>query len=126
MNFVTSVKTGIENTFNFKGRASRSEYWYFIFFTALILIAAVFVDKNVLGPHNKRTLSENIGIIVISIPSLSIAMRRLHDCNRRGWWVLLNFVPFVGAIALIILLCGASTVGNNRFGTSRNYNTPIA
>ena len=54
-----------------------------------------------------------LGLIV---PGIAVAVRRLHDTNRSGWWLLLCFVPFVGAIVLLVWMCSEGTKGANKYG----------
>ena len=102
----------------FKGRARRKEYWYFVLFYALAIVALAIVD-GVVG-----TFSEEIGIGLFSgvfvlatfVPTLAVTVRRLHDTDRSGWWVLLDLVPFVGALVLFVFTVLDSQPGANRFG----------
>lgn len=103
---------------DFTGRARRSELWLFFLACFIIYIVAAIVDV-VLG-----LFSEDVGIGVISglfslavtIPSLAVGARRLHDIERTGWWQLLNFIPFIGFIALVIMWVLPGTAGANDFG----------
>jgi uncharacterized membrane protein YhaH (DUF805 family) len=102
----------------FEGRARRSEYWYFVLVYILILVALAFVDGLV------GTLNEEAGIGLFSglfalgtlVPGLAVAVRRLHDTNRSGWWVLIGIIPIVGDIVLIVFAAQDSQPGGNRFG----------
>ena len=59
-----------------------------------------------------------MGIYLLAnfLPSLAVTVRRLHDTNRSGWWVLITLIPYIGGIILLILLCLKGTEGDNRFG----------
>ena len=102
----------------FEGRARRSEYWYFVLFYILILLALTFVDGLV------GTLSEEAGIGVLGgmfalgtlVPALAVTVRRLHDTNRSGWWVLVGIVPILGDVVLLVFAALDSQPGANRFG----------
>ena len=102
----------------FEGRARRSEYWYFVMFYVLSIVALAIVD-NVLG-----TLSEEAGLGLLSgvfvlatfIPTIAVTVRRLHDTDRSGWWVLLEFVPIIGGLVLLVFMVLDSQPGANRFG----------
>ncbi|MDZ4019324.1 DUF805 domain-containing protein [Pseudomonas sichuanensis] len=91
----------------FKGRARRKEYWLFVLINFLITIAFGYLD-NVLGTNPLLSL---VYALVLMIPSIAVAVRRLHDSDHRGWWLL---VPIVGLVFLFI----DGTPGNNRFGPS--------
>jgi uncharacterized membrane protein YhaH (DUF805 family) len=102
----------------FEGRARRAEYWYFVLFYALSIVALAIVD-GVVG-----TFSEEIGIGLLSgifvlatfVPTLAVTVRRLHDTDRSGWWVLLDLVPFIGVLVLLVFTVLDSQPGANRFG----------
>lgn len=91
----------------FKGRARRKEYWMFVLINFLIMIAFGYID-NVLGTSPLLSLVYNLAIM---IPSIAVAVRRMHDSNHSGWWIL---VPIVG----LVFLFKDGTPGNNRFGPS--------
>jgi uncharacterized membrane protein YhaH (DUF805 family) len=102
----------------FTGRARRKEYWYFVLFYVLAFIVLLVVDE-VTG-----TLDEEAGIGLLSaifvlatiIPLLAVTVRRLHDTDRSGWWVLINLVPIIGGIVLLVFTLLDSQPGANRFG----------
>ena len=106
MDFVTAVKTCLTKYVDFQGRAGRSEYWWFFLFNVgITLITGLISDGlNVLWS------------LAMLLPSLAAAVRRLHDRDMSGWWVLLILVPFIGGLALLIILALKGTDGPNRFG----------
>jgi uncharacterized membrane protein YhaH (DUF805 family) len=118
MTFSEAISAGFQNYVNFSGRASRSELWYWVLFAFLVSIAAFLVDYSLFslpvaivgGPIS---LLASLGLL---LPNLSVAVRRLHDIDRTGWWVLLALIPVVGLIVLVIWGCQRGTVGPNRFG----------
>jgi len=114
MNFTDSIKLGFSNYVNFTGRACRSEYWYWVLFTVIVSIVCTIID-NVMGMSLLSTIWE----LATLVPSIAIGVRRLHDLDRSGWWLLLAFIPLVGAIILIVWFCGKGTDGPNRFGEDR-------
>ena len=102
----------------FDGRSQRSEYWFFALFYILFAIAATLIDVGV-GSYDPQTgfgLLSAILAIGLFIPSLSVSVRRLHDTDRSGWWLLICLIPLVGAIWFLVLMVFDSTPGNNRFG----------
>lgn len=124
MNFTQAVNNFLRKYVVFTGRASRSEYWYAYLFYAIMVVLAMIgdfsltiqtltVDSNVEAPIT--FLSSLIGVILF-FPILTVAIRRLHDTNRSGWWLLMIFVPLIGVIALIVFFCQRGTEGTNRFG----------
>ncbi len=110
MNFSDSLFTCLKKYFVFKGRASRSEYWWF----QLIFTPSYFIS----------TLFENdisylfLGITLFTfIPAISAGVRRLHDTNRSGFFLLISFIPFIGGLVLLFFLIPEGTKGKNRFGS---------
>ena len=95
----------------FQGRARRKEYWMFILFNILASIVCGVID-GVLG----IMLLVPIYSLAVLLPSIAVCIRRLHDTNRSGWWILISLVPLVGSIILLIFLCIEGDAGDNRFG----------
>lgn len=115
MNWFT---TALKKYAVFSGRSRRSEYWYFILFYFIIYIALAFVDRvtGTFDPKSGIGLLTAIFALALLIPSLSVSVRRLHDTDRSGWWLLIGFIPLIGAIVLIVFLAQDSGAGTNRFG----------
>ena len=122
----------IKNYTLFKGRASRTEFWYFILYWSIFYVIIIAVDR-VLGFNviNLKTLPfseyiplanlfEEVGLLTVIyrpltiLPSLAVISRRLHDINRSGWWCLMCVTPLV--VILIIFLCKKSDENENQFG----------
>jgi uncharacterized membrane protein YhaH (DUF805 family) len=102
----------------FTGRARRKEYWFFVLFHVLIFLLFVMID-GLTGTLNEATgfgLTSSLYSLAVLIPGIAVLVRRLHDIDRSGWWVLLGLVPFVGGIVLLVLAALDSTPGENRFG----------
>ncbi|MFT4027199.1 MAG: DUF805 domain-containing protein [Novosphingobium sp.] len=95
----------------FSGRASRSEYWFFYLATFLASIVASIID-NILG----LGFLSMIVALGLFLPSIAAGIRRLHDTDRSGWWLLIVLIPLVGAILLIVWLATKGTPGTNQFG----------
>ena len=89
---------------DFTGRARRKEYWMFILIYMIINI--------VLAVLGLDAVSMLVGLVLL-IPSISIATRRLHDIGRSGWWQLIVLVPFIGIIVLIFFLVQDSHDAND-------------
>ena len=105
MTFVESISTCFTKYATFTGRATRSEYWWWILFTVLASIATGFISQTASGIFSLVTL----------LPSLAVAARRLHDTDRTGWLQLLWFIPVIGWILLLIWLVQEGKEPN-RFG----------
>jgi uncharacterized membrane protein YhaH (DUF805 family) len=114
MTFFEAISSGFRNYVGFSGRASRSEFWYWMLFTTLVSIVTSIIDLEVssgnVGPFSL------IWSLVTFLPGLAMAARRLHDTDRSGWWLLLSFIPLIGIIVLIVFWCFEGTRGPNRFG----------
>lgn len=94
--------TPVKKYAQFSGRAPRAEYWWFYLFVVIAYIVAVFVDSamgsSLLGPYGILTA---ILWLCAIVPSLAVGVRRLHDTNRTGWWMLAPIVPYIIALAMI-------------------------
>ena len=103
---------------DFNGRARRKEYWMFFLFNLIITIVLVIVDGIVGTSAVPGTLGLLAGIysLALLIPGIAVAIRRLHDTGRSGWWILIGLVPFVGGIILIVFMVQDGTPGENEFG----------
>lgn len=96
MSFGEAIKSVFSNYANFKGRARRSEYWYFVLFN--ILVSLVLSGLTLISP--KLSILNSIYSLVVFIPGLAVAVRRLHDIGKSGWTYLIVLIP---AIVLVIL-----------------------
>jgi uncharacterized membrane protein YhaH (DUF805 family) len=117
MNFTDSVKAVFKKYAVFDGRSLRSEYWYWILFSLLASIVLSILDSVVFGTKadsNSGPL-EIIFSLATIIPSIAVTVRRLHDVNRSGWWILIVFT-IVGIIPLIYWYCQPGTPGKNDYG----------
>lgn len=92
----------------FQGRANRSEYWFFYLFNVLVCFLAWI---PILGW---------LIMLAIIIPTISVAVRRLHDIGKSGWWYFICLIPLVGFIWLILLFCQPSQEGENEYGPNPN------
>ena len=107
----------INSYFDFNGRARIKEYWMFVLINSIISIVSFYLD-SFLG----TTFAIGYGPIYIGyglavlIPSIAVAIRRLHDVGKSGWMYLVAFIPIVGFIWLLILLIKEGDQGNNAYG----------
>jgi uncharacterized membrane protein YhaH (DUF805 family) len=102
----------------FSGRARRKEYWFFFLFNIIIAIVLGVIDGMIGGFSREAGVGVLGGLysLAVLIPGIAVAVRRLHDTDRSGWWLLIAFIPLVGAIVLIVFLVLDSSPGANRFG----------
>lgn len=99
--FTGAIQTVFGKFFYFKGRASRSEYWYFYLFQTIAVVALSLATTMVSNAEWPITI---LGIGV-SLPFYALNARRLHDRNRSGWWQLISIAGFgLGSLALLIWL----------------------
>ncbi|AEB77448.1 DUF805 domain-containing protein [Clostridium botulinum] len=117
MGIIKNYKKVISQYAKFDGRATRKEYWYFAL--ANILIALSLYTIWVILKPNSKFLDDNPLTIVYTIltfvPSLAVSVRRLHDTNKSGWWMLLCFIPVIDLL-LLLMFCGTSDVTSNKYG----------
>jgi uncharacterized membrane protein YhaH (DUF805 family) len=111
--FRSAIALCFDRYVQFSGRAPRAEYWYFILFTLLVTFGAGFMDGVLL---DGRAVFSTIANLVFFLPVLSVGVRRLHDLDRSGWWYWLIFIPFIGAIILLVWFVTKGTNEANRFG----------
>ncbi len=102
----------------FTGRAQRAEFWYFTLFNLLIIIALAIVD-TLIGTYSVETgygLLSGLYMLGVLLPGIAVAVRRLHDTGRSGWWYLLVLIPLIGALVLIFFFVKDSQPGENQYG----------
>lgn len=103
MTLVESIKVCFSKYASFSGRASRSEFWWFLLVGTLSLI--ILMQLSI-------TLYFIVSLLLF-LPSLAVGTRRLHDTNRSGWWQLLNLIPIIGIIILIYFWIQEAKEPNN-------------
>lgn len=108
----------LKNYAVFRGRARRKEYWYFILFNFIISLALLAVDYGLgfFDPETGLSPLEGIYSLAVLLPALAVSVRRLHDTEHSGWWLLIGFIPIVGALVLLVFFVQDGTPGDNRFG----------
>ena len=126
MGFTEAIKTNFSKYVTFSGRAPRSEFWWWALFTFLgnLILGAIdmaLFGTTVVGPEGfsaQTNFSPLAGIfsLAVLLPSISVAVRRLHDTNRSGWWWWLILIPLVGIIVLIVFWATEGTRGTNTYG----------
>ena len=117
MNFTTSVTTCLTKYVTFSGRATRSEYWWFILFSIVVQV----IVAAVAGHDSAISMLADLALL---LPGLAAGSRRLHDTGRTAWWLLLFLVPLIGWIILVIFLVQPTKSEGDRFETGpRDQNT---
>ncbi len=103
---------------DFSGRARRKEYWMFVLINTIISIGMGVID-GFLGTYSAES---GIGLfgtlygLAVLLPSLAVTVRRLHDTNRSGWWLLILLIPLIGWAVILVFMIIDGTPGDNRFG----------
>lgn len=123
LSFTDAVRQVFNKYATFKGRARRSEYWWFVLFYSLVLIAAAILD-NLFGITIEHTFYGAIyciAALVLFLPNLAVTVRRLHDINKSGWNILWGIIPLIGSILLIVWCCQDSKAEANQYGESPKY-----
>jgi len=119
MNLTEAVQTGFRKYVDFSGRAVRSEYWYWVLAVVLGSLVLGVVDSvmfaSMAGPGGVQPLSL-IYSLAVFLPSLAVAVRRLHDVGRSGWWYLIVFVPLIGLLVLLYWFVQPGSDGANEYG----------
>lgn len=113
MTFGESIKTVFSKYVDFDGRARRSEYWYFTLFI-FILDAVLWLLGHLVSAKFGNTLMSLVSLAIF-LPSLGVAVRRLHDIGKSGWWVLL-IITVIGSLLLIFWWVQDSQDGENEYG----------
>lgn len=112
-------KVVLENYANFRGRADRPEFWYFVLVNLLVYVVLFFIasiaDSGIF-----------YGLVVIYalamiIPGLAVAVRRLHDTGKSAWYLLVELIPLIGGLVLLVLLAFDGDHGPNQYGPSPKY-----
>jgi uncharacterized membrane protein YhaH (DUF805 family) len=111
MTFGEAVRSGFDHYVKFDGRASRPAFWWWVLFVILVSIAANIIDLAIGAP----VFSALVGLGLL-LPGLSVSIRRLHDTNRTGWWILIYLIPLIGLIVLLVFYLQQGDPGENRYG----------
>ena len=111
LDFSNSISTCLKKYFNFKDRASRSEYWYF-----QLVLTPIYIWSQFPSDDTQILVIQLILTFGLLIPGISAGVRRLHDRDKSGWFMLISFIPILGAIFLIVMLAEKGTPGKNKFG----------
>lgn len=112
MNFLDSVSVCFKKYFIVKGRASRSEFWWFQLIWVVSYLFAILSNNNAISYFFFGIL------IIIAIPLITVGIRRLHDTNKSGFYFFFNFIPFIGALIYLAMMLPEGTKGKNKFGAN--------
>ncbi|AMM20647.1 hypothetical protein AX769_11460 [Frondihabitans sp. PAMC 28766] len=127
--FAAAVKRGFRKYATFSGRASRSEFWWWVLATGVVQLVLSIVTEafgydtstawqhvgGFQGPGDAINLLSSIFGLAVLVPQLALTWRRLHDVNRSGAWILIGLVPVYGWIVLIAWTCRRPVLAGRRF-----------
>ncbi|GAA4918814.1 uncharacterized membrane protein YhaH (DUF805 family) [Stackebrandtia albiflava] len=111
MNPMSALEEGFSRAFDWKGRSTRAQFWWFYLF---YLVCAVAVVALAIAAESPRIVMPIL--FILFVPVLGALVRRLHDTGRSGWWYFLAVIPLVGPIILLVLLCERSVPRANAYG----------
>jgi uncharacterized membrane protein YhaH (DUF805 family) len=107
-----------KKSFNFVGRAGRSEYWTFLLINLLITVALGVADVS-LGTFNGEAgigVMSGLYSLAILVPSVAVLVRRLHDLGYSGWWGFVSVIPYIGSLLLLVVTARIGNIGPNHYG----------
>lgn len=111
MRFDQAVASVVSNAFNFTDRACRSEFWWWALLTNIVTTVVYVVDLRL-----HTSIIFLLLTLLIFFPNLAVEVRRLHDMETSGWWVLLSFIPILGVVILMLWFTARGTNGDNQYG----------
>jgi uncharacterized membrane protein YhaH (DUF805 family) len=117
MPFPDAVRTCLNKYADFTGRATRSEFWWFVLFYVLVLAAADIVDSVIGTNFGRFGLVRALAGLALLLPIIAAGARRLHDTSRSGWWLLFWLVPCIGELVVVVLWV-LDSHGDNKYGPS--------
>ena len=111
----------------FTGRSRRKEYWMFALFNVIVMIglAAIGGMLGAFSPDSSGGMSTGSGLLfglfgiyglAIIVPSIAVQVRRFHDQDKSGWFVLLGFIPYLGGLIVFVFMLLDGTKGDNQYG----------
>lgn len=118
---MNSYLDGMRRYIDFTGRSTRTQFWVFTLCVAVLGLTGAFLDGITgSGAIDEMGVFSTLAVLGHIVPSAAISVRRLHDIDRSGWWVLIGLVPLVGIIVLVVFCSTPSTPSANRFGPPVN------
>ncbi|WP_149179490.1 DUF805 domain-containing protein [Streptomyces sp. TRM49041] len=110
----------LKNYAGFSGRARRTEYWMFMLFSMIftIVLAGIGVAIETMIPYA-------LYYVAVLVPSIAVTVRRLHDTGRSAWWLLMYFVPLVGAIVMLVFLATDGQHEENKYGVNPKFSPAV-
>lgn len=106
----------------FHGRSRRREFWMFILFCIIVYIIAMILDNlfgitfEMLGQDMGYGPIYTLAVLALFVPNLAVGIRRLHDIDKSGWYILVNLIPIIGNIWFLVMMITEGTKGTNQYG----------
>lgn len=121
--FQSYKKVFFEEYINFSGRATISEFWYFVLVNILLAFITYQLDNlfNLNFDDGAGGIFYLLLILITFIPGIAVSVRRLHDQNKSGWSLLIWFIPLIGPFWILILFTSPGTIGKNKYGYNSLY-----
>ena len=117
VSFPDAIKLGFNRYFDFRGRSTRAEFWWWALFE-LIAGTALSIADAIAGTSG---ILAGLFELAVLIPGLAVGVRRLHDTNRTGWWLLLVFAVIIGWIVLLVWFIKQDGAGPNKYGPDSRH-----
>ena len=112
MTFSEAIKSGFDHYTKFDGRAGRPPFWWWFLFGVLVAIGANILDA-ILGTWG---VINGLAALALLLPNISVSIRRLHDTDHSGWWILIGLIPIIGFIVLLVFYLREGDAGENKYG----------
>ncbi len=112
MSFPEAIGSGFSRYVDFSGRSSRSEYWWWVLFVFMAGILIILLGNLIGASASLYWLFQ----LAVFVPGLAVAVRRLHDKDKSGWWMLIVLIPIIGGIILLIWMVERGDPHENRYG----------
>jgi uncharacterized membrane protein YhaH (DUF805 family) len=117
MGIQEAVSTCFSKYVDFQGRATRPEYWWWVLFIVVVAVVLRLLGGLILGMDSGAGgLLSGLFYLATLLPGLAVSVRRLHDTDRSGWWLLIGFIPVIGTLVLIYFMVQPGTMAPNQFG----------
>jgi uncharacterized membrane protein YhaH (DUF805 family) len=136
MSFALAIKTCFSKYVNFSDRASRPEYWWWQLFVLIGVFGLAMLSAATTSPSTTPDESTSgsdavagllvVFILAVLLPSVAVAVRRLHDQSKSGAWLFISFIPYVGGIWMLVLMASKGTPGPNNYGPTPGEAAAIA
>lgn len=112
-----AVRRVLSKYADFSGRAPRSEYWWWVLAMFLLSLVLSFAAAAVASDAQKAAdIATGVLLVATFLPSLAVTVRRLHDTDRSGWWILVGLVPIIGSIILLVWMASEGSHRANQWG----------